>query len=187
MSNILIFIFSFTTILFAKDKILWDLGIIIQSQNNRSSNNVIKPLVSNTQIAPSYKNNISDINSFDIIDIKMNPAHIMRLLYWNNQYLRLTKYIKKLQTNKESTYVLGDEQLLIYADALYRIGDYEDAINNLNLLSKDYPSDEKYFTLALYNKKAGDIQKMTNLLNNLITEYPDSDYIKLAKLQIRGL
>jgi len=187
MNNILIFIFSLTTILFGKDKILWDLGIIIQSQHNQASNNVIKPLISNTQIAPSYKNNAHDINPFDIMDIKMNPSHIIRLLYWNNQYLKLTQYIQKLQTNEDSMYTLQDEQLLIYADALYQIGDYEGGIHNLNLLSENYPSDEKYFALALYNKKAGNIKKMTSLLKNLIIECPDSDYIKLAKLQIRGL
>ena len=49
-----------------------------------------------------------------------------------------------------------------------------------------YPLDEKYFTLALYNKKEGNINAMIGLLEQLIHECPKSDYFKLAQLQIKG-
>ena len=41
--------------------------------------------------------------------------------------------------------------------------------------------------LALYNKKAGNEKNMITLLKNIIEGHPDSDYMKLAKLQIQGL
>ena len=188
MNNIFIFLFSLITLLYAEDKMLWDLGIIIKAENNtpNTKNDIIKPLISNTQIAPLYKKH-DDINPFDIANIKIDPKHLLKLLYLNNQYFELTDYVQKIKNINSKFYSFNDEQILIYADALYQIGNYNEAINNLYLLSESYPIDEKYFILALYNKKAGNINSMVKLLNNLITDYPNSDYIKLAKLQAQQL
>ena len=166
---------------FSENQNLWDLGIIIEPNNNYLDNekNIIKPLISNTKIKPQYKTSL-DPNLLDEYDAKINPKHKIKLLYWNNEYFRLTQYIKQNQT---SMGVMADEQLLIYADALYQLGKYNHAIETLNLLSNKYPVDEKYFLLAQYNKKAGNKEYMLNLLNNLLSEYPDSEYAKLAKLQ----
>ena len=81
----------------------------------------------------------------------------------------------------------GDNEIFIYSDALYRLGKYNEAINSLNFLSSNHPIDEKYFIQALYNKRLGNITEMNILLNNLISNYPNSEYIKLAKLTYRIL
>ena len=70
---------------------------------------------------------------------------------------------------------------------MYRLGIYNDAISNLNQVSKNYPNDEKYFTLALYNKRNGTTKMMVSLLDDLIANYPNSEYAKLAKLQLNRL
>ena len=41
--------------------------------------------------------------------------------------------------------------------------------------------------LAEHNKKNGDLTSMVKLLNDLILEYPNSEYIKLAKLQTQRI
>ena len=164
MNKVVIFLFSFITLLFSEDKILWDLGIIIKSNPSISKeNNIIKPLISNTQIAPSYNTNIDLLSPSNI---SVESKHIMKILYLSNEYFKLTEYVKITQeTNSDDYLVFNDEQLLIYADALSQIGNYNNAINNLNLLSDTFPIDEKYFLLAVYNKKAGNIKKALDFLN----------------------
>jgi len=189
MNRNFIFIFSFLAFIFSEDKILWDLGIVIKSKEAHSlvENNIdsIKPLISNTQIEPSYKDDMK-IDLLDEMTLNIESQHIIKILYLNNKYFRLTKFIKTLKKSDQST-ILNDEQLLIYSDALSQIGNYNEAILNVNSLSDNYPNDEKYFLLALYNKKLGNINKTITFLNSLIAEYPNSEYIKLAKLQTREL
>ena len=82
---------------------------------------------------------------------------------------------------------LHDDEIYIIADALYRLGEYDTALIKLRLLSEYYPADEKYFLEALCNKKIGHLSNMNNLLQKIITKYPNSDYMKLAKLQFNIL
>tara|TARA_Y100000814_G_C12194729_1_gene355923 strand:- start:129 stop:704 length:576 start_codon:yes stop_codon:yes gene_type:complete len=190
MNKNFIFIFSFLAFIFSEDKILWDLGVTIKSKDSnfsfKKNTDSIKALISNTQIAPLYKDNFK-INLFDdIITSNIESQHIIKLLYLNNKYFQLTEFIESLKESDQKS-ILNDEQLLIYSDALSQIGNYNEAILNVNLLSDNYPHDEKYFLLALYNKKLGNINKTITLLNSLISEYPNSEYIKLAKLQTREL
>ena len=182
MNNLLMLFITCSTVLFSQDIILWDLGVIIKKSPNE--NESIKPLISDTQIKPFYKSNIvNNINAIDLSDFKISPKHIINILYWNNQYVKLIEYIKN---NIQNIGSLNDSQRLIYADAFYQVGNYSEAINNINLLSEKHPVDEKYFTLALYNKKEGNINAMIGLLEQLIHECPKSDYLKLAQLQIKG-
>ena len=188
MNKIFILILSCLTILLSEDKVLWDLGITIKSKDIPEvikNTNDIKPLIANTQIEPLYKKELK-VDSFKNMNLTIGPKHLVKLLYLNNQYFKLTEYIQNLNS-EEAFLTLNDEQLLIYADALYQIGDYNHAIKNIDLLSDDYPIDEKYFLLALYNKKSGNINRSIKLLNSLISECPDSEYIRLAKLQTREL
>ena len=171
-----------SNILLSEDKILWDLGVVIKN-NQQNQHSMIKPLLSNTQIKPSYGQSMKTLDFLDISTLAIPQNHIINLLSLNKQYAKLTNYIQNIITDGKLT----DVERLIYADALYQLGDYNKGIENLNLLSVTYPIDEKYFILALYNKKAGNIKDMVNLLNHIINEYPDSDYYKLAQLQIRGL
>tara|TARA_Y100000996_G_C22522355_1_gene642988 strand:+ start:113 stop:667 length:555 start_codon:yes stop_codon:yes gene_type:complete len=183
MNNILIFIIIISNIVFSEDKILWDLGVIIKN-NQQNQHSMIKPLLSNTQIKPSYGQSMKNLDLLDISTLSIPQNHIINLLSLNQQYAKLAKYIQQDVIKDEE---LTDVERLIYADALYQLGDYNKGIENLNLLSPTYPIDEKYFILALYNNKAGNIKQMVNLLNDIINKYPDSDYYKLAQLQIRGL
>ena len=182
MSKIIIFLLSITTLLIAEDKMLWDLGIVIKSKEYEN-NNIIKPLISNTQIMPSYKK-IEKTDFLSISELSIKPKHIIKLLSLNNEYFKLIEYVKNMENQSDE---LNDQHLFIYADALYQINNYNDAIKNINLLSDNYPIDEKYFILALYNKKAGNTEITKDILNKLINEYPKSEYIKLAKLQTQRL
>ena len=181
-SIFIILLIALMNILFAEDQILWDLGIVIK-KDHTSTSDVIKPLISNTQIKPSYVESMKQLNLFDISSLAIPSNHIINLLYWNKQYLKLTEYVND-NWDIES---ISDVDRIIYSDALYQLGQYNQAIDNLNLLSESYPKDEKYFMLALYNKKVGNKKDMVALLKNIIEEHPDSDYINLAKLQIQGL
>ena len=183
MNNIIIFIIIISNIVWSEDKILWDLGVVIKN-NQQNQASMIKPLLSNTQIKPSYSRSIQTVDLIDISTLSIPSHHIINLLSLNKQYVKLTEYVQEHIKKDEN---LTDVERVVYADALYQLGDYNQGIENLNLLSNIYPIDEKYFILALYNKKAGNITNMVNLLNNIINEYPDSDYYKLAQLQIRGL
>ena len=181
---IIILLIILSSFILAKDKVLWDLGMIIKSDKNQSTkNSTIKPLISNTHIMSSYKNSDNINTAYSPIG-SIEFKHIIKLLYIKNQYFELTQYIKNLRKTNNT---LNDEQILIYSDALYRLGNYSQAIVAINLLSEDYPLDEKYFTLALYNKKLGNIKNALDLLNNLISKYPNSEYIKLSKLQSKIL
>ena len=181
-SIFIILLIALMNILFAEDQILWDLGIVIKKDHANTSD-VIKPLISNTQIKPSYVESMKQLNLFDISSLAIPSNHIINLLYWNKQYLKLTEYVNDTWDIES----ISDVDRIIYADALYQLGQYNQAIDNLNLLSESYPKDEKYFMLALYNKKVGNKKDMVALLKNIIEEHPDSDYINLAKLQIQGL
>ena len=181
MNNIIIFIIIISNIVWSEDKILWDLGVVIKN-NQQNQDSMIKPLLSNTQIKPSYNQSMQSLDLIDISTLSIPSHHIINLLSLHQQYIKLTEYV---QQNIKKDEGLSDIERLIYADALYQLGYYKQGIENLNLLSNTYPIDEKYFILALYNKKAGNITDMVNLLNNIINEYPNSDYYKLALLQVR--
>ena len=175
-----ILLIALMNILFAEDQILWDLGVIIK-KDDTNTNDIIKPLISNTKIKPSYVESMQQLNLFDISNITIPSNHIINLLYWNKQYLKLTEYIN----DNWDMQLISDLDRIIYSDALYQLGQYDQAIDNLKLLSESYPEDEKYFMLALYNKKAGNEQNMVALLKNIIDKHPDCDYMNLAQLQIR--
>ena len=183
MSKIIIFLFSIITLLIAEDKMLWDLGVIIKSKDSCGTNELIKPLIANTQIVPSY-NSTNQLNIFSISDLSIHSNHIIKLLSLNNEYFKLTEYIKNMDNESDA---LNDEQRFIYADALYQINNYQDAINHIKQLSNHYPLDEKYFTLALYNQKAGNKHIAKTFLDKLIVECPNSEYFKLAKLQTQKI
>ena len=172
---------SLLSISFSKEQIFWDLGVIIKDSNNQQNQSIIKPLISNTQISPMYKDK-KDKNLLDLATTNLFPDHIIKLLYISERYFELTQYVENLDL---TNFFLKDDDILIYSDALYRLGNYDKAIINLNQLSSNYPNDEKYFILALCNKKLGKINNMTMLLDELITNHPNSEYIKLAKLQSR--
>jgi len=182
MIKILI-LFSILSFLFSQEKILWDLGVIIKPKNNSEETNIIKPLISDTQITPQYKN-MDKMSPFELTNTSLPSDHIIKLLYISERYVELTKYISKLSENGD---VLNDNKIIVYSDALYRLGNYNEAIKNLAYLSEIYPADGKYFLLALYNKKLGNINGAVTFLDNLISDYPNSEYYKLAKLQTRIL
>ena len=169
-------IISFFSVLFSQEKIFWDLGVVIKDSKKQQTQNIIKPLISNTQISPVYKNH-EDSNLFDLTTSNLSSNHIVKLLYISERYFELAKYVENLDLTGNS---LNDDEILIYSDSLYRLGNYDKAIMWLNQLSEDYPNDEKYFVLALCNKKLGKLDDMTILLEKLISNYPNSEYIKLA-------
>ena len=61
MNKIIIFLLHIITLLIAEDKMLWDLGVIIKSKDSGGTNELIKPLIANTQIVPSY-NSTNQLN-----------------------------------------------------------------------------------------------------------------------------
>ena len=181
MNKLFALLMVFSTII-PNDIILWDLGVSIKS-NNHDNKNTIKPLISDTQIIPEY-NKTDDILNFNIIKSNLSSNHIIKILYCTDRYAELAKYLDNIYGENKS---LGDDHVVILSDALYRLGKYEEAINIMNIVSDIYPVDEKYFLLALYNKKSGNNAQASKYLNNLIVEHPDSEYYKLAKLQFKSL
>ena len=119
----------------------------------REEKSIIKPLISNTQITPQYKS-FNKIFELNLAATKLPPSHIIKLLYVSDRYVELIEYVDAICSNKEKIN-LNDNQIIIYSDAFYRLGKYNEAINSLNTISENYPIDEKYFLLALYNKKLG--------------------------------
>ena len=108
---------------------------------------------------------------------------IIKILYVSERYVELVEYFHNIYGEEKS---FTDIDRMIYSDVLYRLGKYKEAINSLEFISEDYPIDEKYFLLALYNKKTGNIHAANVYLDNLISDYPGSEYYKLAKLQYKS-
>ena len=179
--NKVFYMLIISSFIFSEEKMFWDLGVIVETKSEIKQSEIIKPLVSNTKITPKY-NSMNNFNILNFNSNSINQKHIIKLLYFSERYFELTEFIKQLKTTK-----LTDDEIFIYSDALYRLGKYKKAIKNLNLLSSKYPGDEKYFLLALYNKKSGNKNEAKRLLNKLILNYPNSEYFKLAKLQTRIL
>tara|TARA_Y100001970_G_C14187481_1_gene833416 strand:- start:385 stop:930 length:546 start_codon:yes stop_codon:yes gene_type:complete len=180
MNKILI-LFSILSCIYSEQKILWDLGIIINPENENNRSNMIKPLISDTKILPQYKKENKSFIS-DITKSNIPYNHIVKLLYLSDRYVELVAYI---EAHPESSY--SDETLYIYSDALYRLGHYNKAITIIESITNNYPNDTKKFLLALYNKKLGNKQAEQEILKKLISEHPNSEYVKLAKLQLGNL
>ena len=113
----------------------------------------------------------------------MEKDDIIKILYVSERYVELAEYFHNIYGEEKS---FTDIDRMIYSDVLYRLGKYKEAINSLEFISEDYPIDEKYFLLALYNKKTGNIHATNIYLDNLISDCPDSEYYKLAKLQYKS-
>ena len=73
-------IISFLSVLFSREKIFWDLGVVIKDSKKQQTQNIINPLISNTQISPVYKNP-KDSNLFDLTTSNLSLSHIIKLLY----------------------------------------------------------------------------------------------------------
>ena len=65
MNKILLLI-SCLSFLFSEQKILWDLGVTIKNEKNENA--ILKPLISNTQIAPTYT---TAINNKQLLDLSI--------------------------------------------------------------------------------------------------------------------
>ena len=67
----------------------------------------------------------------------------------DKQYLKLTEYVNDTWDIES----ISDIDRIIYADALYQLGQYNQAIDNLNLLSESYPKDENISCLHYIIKR----------------------------------
>ena len=87
-------LFCLETFIFGQTKILWDLGVTITNQQDMQDG-IVKPLIADTQIEPTYKNSIKF--SEWILKRKINNPNFqdaLRVHYILEAILKSSKYKK---------------------------------------------------------------------------------------------
>ena len=117
------------TFLFSKEKIFWDLGVIINSKHNIQEENIVKPLIANTQIAPQYKT-LDNISKLNLMTSGLSPNYIIKLLYISERYAELVEYVKNLPMQKDP---LNDNQTMTSLTVLPASDRYENSRNGKSI------------------------------------------------------
>ena len=202
-----------TTILLAGDVIYWDLGVAIKPKQQTASDSLLYQLEDGTYIQiGQLRSNIELIPEKVKIDFKANSSKIeykvsKNLLHSKNteamnvdvnyrqraiaQYLleRFTAAVRnfdKIDFNKMESSELIRLKFL-YADALYRSGNYLRAYKMIKGMPDSQFNDEIFFLLGLVCKELGDEKGQKEAIFHLINNFPESDYQLISKLQYRSL
>ena len=198
----------FSTV-FSEERVLWDFGVVIKKSEKIavSSQNFVKKEQSNTKInavisdpfIPPVKSTHPSLLLNHIayqqqdFNLELNPE--MKL----NQVFLLTGK-NYLQKNYQSVIVIlkqvdltqlpdNERHDLEYwlADAFYQTGEYSKAQEIATSALEKNESDRLCLLLAMIYESQGNHKKAKKQYLNLVTQYPNSDYISSARIKFRIL
>ncbi len=201
MRRILNILFIIGSLLIAEDKstYLWDLGVkigdkaapqqkLVKENGNSGkqaslSNRMVKPQkikaeLKSTNFLPknSPMENLSDLEK-----LKFGEQY-----FFLGQYLSTIKYLEKIDFNAIGE-IEKKKLIYYYSDALYNLGKYERVVGILSESSDMTKTDEMLFLLGMSSLKCNDKKNAVYAFDELVKNYPESEYSFLANLQSRAI
>jgi tetratricopeptide (TPR) repeat protein len=190
-----------TSALWAEEKstYLWDLGVKIDDkamhqqksvEDNANSNKhaslsnqTIKPQKIKAELKPTsilpIESHVEKLSNLD--KLKYGEQH-----FFLGQYLSTIKYLENIdfETMDENE---KKQLIYLYSDALYSLGKYQRVVGILSDTLELTKTDEMLFLLGMSSLKCNDKKNAVNTFDELVKNYPESEYSFLANLQSRAI
>ena len=199
MKIFLYILFIITSAIWAEEKstYLWDLGVKINdkavskqklkdgnlksSKHASISNRTIKAQKIKVELksksSPLLESHIEKLSNFE--KLKYGEHH-----FFLGQYLSTIEYLENI--NFESMAESEKKKLIyLYSDALYSLGKYQRVVDILSDTLELTKTDEMLFLLGMSSLKCNDKTNAVSAFDELVKNYPKSDYSFLANLQSR--
>ena len=194
---------------FSEERVLWDFGVVINKSEKTvgSSQNFVKKEQSNTKInavisdpfIPPVKsthpsllpNHIAyqqqDFNFELNPEMKLNQVFLLTgKKYLQKNYQSVIAIIGQIKLSQLAENERRDLECLL-ADAFYQIGEYSKAQEIATSALEKNESDRLCLLLAMIYESQGNHKKAKKQYLNLVTQYPNSDYISSARIKFRIL
>ena len=203
----------FFSMLFSKNDILWDFGVVIREPNPQKSPNTtphqhpvneevfqtkINAVISDPFIPPirsAFSPEIYDPlvytlpKLFTDLTLKKNIYQIESMAikyYFKKNYQYVIELLHQRNLDMLSEQNKSDLEYLL-ADAFYHTGEYKKAREKVLSLLKQNKSDRLYLLLATIYESLSENNTAKEYCLKLIVQFPASDYINSAKIKSRIL
>ena len=199
----------FCSNVFSEERMLWDFGVVInksektvgssqfltkQDQSNTTINAVISdpfiPPVKSTHPSLSHNLNPTQQQEFSfVINPEMNLNQIFTLTaikYLQKNYLSVIAILERVDLSRLSDNERHDLEYWL-ADAFYQTGEYSKAHKIAASSLEKNGSAHLCLLLAMIYESQGNPKKAKKQYLDLVTQYPNSDYISSARIKFRIL
>ena len=199
-----IYLFSLLSFVMAEDSVyLWDLGVKIESQ----SQVIVKPktikVSENKKYATLTKRHVKpQLVNVELIrnDIRTTTHSIQEFSTLNyleqynlgNKYFTSGRYVEAIKSLERVDFSqLSSNQKIhlmkLHAEALLNLGHYSRIVNILTENKAYDLNDELLFLLGISSTELGYKKIALHAFNEIIDNFPNSEYQNIAKLQVRVL
>ena len=196
-------------ILFSEERVLWDFGVVIKKSGKiaGSRQNFVKKEQSNTKInavisdpfIPPVKsthpslllNHIAyqqqDFNFELNPEMKLNQVFLLTgKKYLQKKYQSVIAILEQVDLTQLAHNERHDLEYWL-ADAFYQTGEYSKAQEIATSALEKNENDRLCQLLAMNYESQGNHKKAKKQYLNLVTQYPNSDYISSARIKFRIL
>ena len=108
--------------------------------------------------------------------------------YQREDYEDALEYFSRLNTSLASN---EDKENILYwmADSHQRLGQYDDALNLLERIMEfgDLRIDDALIKKGLLHRKLGDENLALAAFNDVVSEHPNSEYLRLAQMELKKI
>ena len=199
-----IYLFSLLSFVMADDSVyLWDLGVKIESQRQAIVKSKTIKVSENKKYAALTKRHVNPqlVNVELIRNDIMTTTHSIQefstlnyLEQYNlgNKYFTSGRYVEAIKLLERVDFnQLSSNQKIhlmkLHADALLNLGHYSRIVNILTENKAYDLNDELLFLLGISSTELGNKKIALHAFNEIIENYPNSEYQNIAKLQVRVL
>ena len=199
-----LYLFSLLSFVMAEDSVyLWDLGVkiesrpqvIVKSKTIKVSENKkyatltkrhVKPQLVNVELIPN------DINTTTYSIQEFSTLNYLEQYNLGNKYFTSGRYVEaiKLLERVDFSQLSSNQKIhlmKLHADALLNLGHYSRIVNILTENKAYDLNDELLFLLGISSTKLGNKKIALHAFNEIIDNFPNSEYQNIAKLQVRVL
>jgi len=199
-----IYLFSLLSFVMAEDSVyLWDLGVKIESQPQVIVKSKTIKVSENKKYATLTKRHVKPqlVNVELIRNDIMTTTHSIQefstlnyLEQYNlgNKYFTSGRYVEaiKLLERVDFSQLSSNQKIhlmKLHADALLNLGHYSRIVNILTENKAYDLNDELLFLLGISSTELGNKKIAVHAFNEIIDNFPNSEYQNIAKLQVRVL
>ena len=199
-----IYLFSLLSFVMAEDSVyLWDLGVKIESQPQVIVKSKTIKVSENKKYATLTKRHVKpQLVNVELIrnDIRTTTHSIQEFSTLNyleqynlgNKYFTSGRYVEaiKLLERVDFSQLSSNQKIhlmKLHADALLNLGHYSRIVNILTENKAYDLNDELLFLLGISSTELGNKKIALHAFNEIIDNFPNSEYQNIAKLQVRVL
>ena len=203
-SILAIYLFSLLSFVMAENSVyLWDLGVKIESQPQGIVKSKTIKVSENKKYATLTRRHVKpQLVNVELIHNNMRTTthsiqEVSTLNYLEqynlgNKYFRSGRYVEaiKLLERVDFSQLSSNQKIhlmKLHADALLNLGHYSRIVNILTENKAYDLNDELLFLLGISSTELGNKKIALHAFNEIIDNFPNSEYQNIAKLQVRVL